>query len=363
MPELQVDVPQKKVTYPLKIEKGILNQVGSEVSAIFKGQKVALISDETVYQYYGEKTVRQLKDAGYAVQSIVLPPGEQTKTFDSMPAIYSQLLDFGLTRSDCVLALGGGVVGDIAGFVAASFLRGVTFIQVPTTLLAQVDSSVGGKVGVDLPEGKNLVGAFYHPKLVLIDPLVLETLTNESFSDGMAEVIKYGCIKDKRFFQKLSGLHSRQEVMKEIESIIETCCAIKRDVVEADEKDKGERMLLNFGHTLGHAIEAYYQYERYSHGQGVAIGMVAITKLAEMKGLSPKGTTDEIVSCLKTHGLPTDLEKSEDYPDILPYIKKDKKNLDGKLHVIILDKVGQARGEQTSYTFFDSLTGGGIKVD
>jgi 3-dehydroquinate synthase len=363
MPELQVDVPQKKVTYPLKNKKGILNRVGSEVSAIFKGQKIALISDETVYQHYGEKTVHQLKDAGYAVQSIVLPPGEQTKTFDSMPAIYSKLLEFGLTRSDCILALGGGVVGDIAGFVAASFLRGITFIQVPTTLLAQVDSSVGGKVGVDLPEGKNLVGAFYHPKLVLIDPLVLETLTNENFSDGMAEVIKYGCIKDKNFFQKLSELHSREEVMEEIEAIIDTCCAIKRDVVEADEKDKGERMLLNFGHTLGHAIEAYYHYERYSHGQGVAIGMATISKLSEERGLSPKGTTEAIISCLKTHGLPIDLDQKEDYPDILPYIKRDKKNLDGTLHVIVLDEMGQARTKQTTHTFFDSLTEGEVRVD
>jgi 3-dehydroquinate synthase len=363
MPELQVDVPQKEVSYPLNIQKGILNQLDEEVSAIFSGQKIAIISDETVFQHYGEKTVKNLEDSGFSVQSVVLPPGEQTKTFDAMPAIYSQLLDFGLTRSDCIVALGGGVVGDIAGFVAASFLRGVTFVQVPTTLLAQVDSSVGGKVGVDLPEGKNLVGAFYHPELVLIDPLVLETLTDEYFSDGMAEVIKYGCIKDASFFSQLSKLSSRQEVMQKIETIIETCCAIKREVVQKDEKDKGERMLLNFGHTLGHAIEAYYQYKLYSHGQAVAIGMVEIMKLAEEKELSKEGVACEISACLEKHGLPTALEKVEDYSEILPYIKKDKKNLDGKLHVVLLDKIGQARSEQTSHTFFDSLAEGGQSFD
>lgn len=352
MPEIQVDVPQKAVAYPLKIEKGRLNQVGEEVSSLYSGEKIALITDETVYSHYGNQAIRNLEAAGYEVQEIVLPPGEQTKTFDSMPAIYSELLAFGFTRSDLIIALGGGVVGDIAGFVAASFLRGVKLVQIPTTLLSQVDSSVGGKVGVDLPEGKNLVGAFYHPELVLIDPLVLETLTDESFSDGMAEVIKYGCIKDAIFFQKLNQLHSRADVMEEIEEVIETCCTIKRDVVEADEKDKGERMLLNFGHTLGHAIEAYYQYESYSHGQGVAIGMVAITEIAEEKGLSPQGAVEELKACLIKHGLPTALKDTRAYPAILPYIKKDKKNLNGQLHVIVLDKIGQARSERTTADFF-----------
>ncbi|WP_208560708.1 3-dehydroquinate synthase [Marinilactibacillus kalidii] len=359
MPEITVEVPVQETSYALKIEKNLLDRVGEEVSQQFDGQKIMVVTDETVHGYYGEKVLEQLKAAGYAVQSIVLPPGEQTKTFDSMPAIYSQFIDFGLTRSDLIIALGGGVVGDITGFAAASFLRGISFVQIPTTLLAQVDSSVGGKVGVDLPEGKNLVGAFYHPELVLIDPLVLETLTDQAFSDGMAEVIKYGCIKDRSLFDRLMGMTSRAAVMNQIEWVIETCCTIKKTVVQADEKDTSERMLLNFGHTLGHAIEAFYHYERYSHGQGVAIGMVELSTIAEQQALTQKGTTDKIIALLKQHHLPTVLEKPEDYDKILPYIEKDKKNFEGNLNIIVLNNIGQARRVKTDRQFFSILESGG----
>lgn len=359
MPELTVEIPESKTSYPLKIEKGLLNHIGSELLKVFKGTKIAVITDETVHQHYGNKAVEELESAGYAVQCIVLPPGEQTKAFQTMPDIYSRLIEFGLTRSDLIVALGGGVIGDIAGFAAASYLRGISFIQVPTTLLAQVDSSVGGKVGVDLPEGKNLVGAFYHPKLVLIDPLVLETLTDAAFADGMAEVIKYGCIKDRELFDRLMDLSSREQVMQQIEWVIETCCTLKKQVVQTDEKDTGERMLLNFGHTLGHAIEAYYHYEDYSHGQGVAIGMVELTRIAEVEKQTEAGTTEALISLLKQYQLPTELKKPEDYSEILPYIKKDKKNLEGHLTIIILDSIGKARRVHSDLTFFKSLTTGG----
>lgn len=361
MPELMVEVPQKQIKYPLKIKKGILNQMGEEISAIFRGTRIAVITDENVFEHYGEKGVKQLKDEGYNVKVIVLPPGEQTKTFDSMPSIYSQLSYFGLTRSDLILAFGGGVVGDIAGFVAATFLRGIEFVQVPTTLLAQVDSSVGGKVGVDLPEGKNLAGAFYHPSLVLIDPIVLETLTDEAFADGMAEVIKYGCIKDQAFFNFLLSLHSRNEVMQNIETIIDICCTIKREVVQSDEKDTSERMILNFGHTLGHAIEAFYNYEKYSHGQGVAIGMVKIAELAEDANLTEAGSAESIRLCLRQHHLPTKLEQPEDYSAMLPFIKNDKKNIRESLNVIVLSKIGHTKRLKTDLHFFDSLQVGGKK--
>lgn len=355
MPELIVDVPQHQVIYPIKIEKGLLNKAGEEIRSIFSGKKICVITDETVFSHYGKKVFKQLKEAQFEIKTITLPPGEQTKTFASLPAIYSELLTFGLSRSDLILALGGGVVGDIAGFVAASFLRGIDFVQIPTTLLAQVDSSVGGKVGVDLPEGKNLAGAFYHPKLVLIDPFVLNTLSDTNFADGMAEVIKYGCIKDAAFFEHLSTLASREEVMDNIEEIIRICCEMKQTIVQKDEKDKGERMLLNFGHTLGHAIEAYYQYETYSHGQGVAIGMVAITKISEEKGMTSDGTTARIIRCLQHHHLPIELIDAENYATILPYIKKDKKVLHGNLHVVLLDEIGKAKREQTDTHFFDTL--------
>ncbi|SFK18549.1 3-dehydroquinate synthase [Marinilactibacillus piezotolerans] len=359
MPEITVAIPANETSYALKIEKKLLNKVGKEIAQIFNGSKIMVVTDETVHGYYGETVLNQLKTAGYDVQCIVLPPGEQTKAFSSMPNIYSQLIEFGLTRSDLIIALGGGVVGDITGFAAATYLRGISFVQIPTTLLAQVDSSVGGKVGVDLPEGKNLVGAFYHPKLVLIDPLVLETLTDLSFADGMAEVIKYGCIKDEPFFNLLMDLSSREEVMEQIEYIIEKCCTIKKEVVQADEKDTSERMLLNFGHTLGHAIEAYYNYETYSHGQGVAIGMVELSKIAEEKSLTKSGTTEKIISILEKNHLPTKLAEPRDYAKILTYIKKDKKNFEGSLNVILLNEIGQAQKLKTNRQFFDALKTGG----
>lgn len=361
MPELIVEVPAQETSYALKIEKNLLNQVGREISALFNGQKIMIVTDETVHTHYGEIVLNQLKKAGFEVRCIVLPPGEQTKTFSSMPAIFSQLIEFGLTRSDLIIALGGGVVGDITGFAAATYLRGISFVQIPTTLLAQVDSSVGGKVGVDLPEGKNLVGAFYHPELVLIDPLVLKTLTDQAFADGMAEVIKYGCIKDQALFERLMEMSSREEVMDQIEWVIETCCTIKKVVVQADEKDTSERMLLNFGHTLGHAIEAFYHYEVYSHGQGVAIGMVELSKIAEEKQLTKAGTTEKMIKILENHQLPTELEQPADYAEILPYIEKDKKNFRGSLNVIVLDRIGQARRIKTDRQFFSILETGGIK--
>lgn len=359
MSVLTVKLPSHEVNYELKIEKGLLNRVSNEVSKVFTGAKIAIVTDENVYGLYAKSIIKDLKAAGYEVQCIVLPPGEQTKTFDSLPNLYSEFAEFGLTRSDLIVALGGGVIGDITGFAASSYLRGISFVQIPTTLLAQVDSSVGGKVGIDLPEGKNLVGAFYHPLLVLIDPLVLETLTDSAFADGLAEVIKYGCIKDLPLFNRLMELSSRAEVMQHIDWIIETCCTIKQTIVQADEKDLGERMVLNFGHTLGHAIEAYYQYEKYTHGQGVAIGMVAISRIAESKQITPDGLTDRLITLLQQHRLPVELKDLEDYPKLLPYIKKDKKNIAGSLSVIVLTDIGRATVHQASLSFFDSLDTGG----
>lgn len=359
MSVLTVKLPPHKVAYDLKIKQGLLDRVSSEVTKVFTGAKIALVTDETVYEHYGKSVIKDLEAANFEVRSIVLPPGEQTKTFDSLPRIYSAFTEFGLTRSDLIIALGGGVIGDITGFAASSYLRGVSYIQIPTTLLAQVDSSVGGKVGVDLPEGKNLVGAFYHPLLVLIDPLVLATLTDSAFADGMAEVIKYGCIRNLDLFHRLMEMPSRLAVMQHIDWIIETCCTIKQRIVQADEKDVGERMVLNFGHTLGHAIEAYYHYEKYTHGQGVAIGMVAISRISEAKQLTKVGATDKLITLLQQHRLPTELEDPEAYPKLLPYIKKDKKNIEGHLSVIVLADVGQASKHQTALSFFESLNTGG----
>lgn len=358
MAVLTVDVATEDIQYPLKIQKGLLNNLGKEIKKIYTNTKIAIVTDKNVNDYYGDTVVEQLLEANFEVELIILEPGEQAKSMDNLQRIFSRLLAFGLTRSDLMIALGGGVIGDLAGFAAASYLRGISFVQIPTTLLAQVDSSVGGKVAIDLPEGKNLVGAFYHPKLVLIDPDVLYTLTDSTFNDGMAEVIKYGCIIDDRFFSKLKEYNDRLEVMEDIEQIIEKCCLIKKDLVQSDEKDTSERMLLNFGHTLGHAIEAYYNYEKYTHGQAISIGMVVMNQLTEKMGLSKQGSTSAIQKLLNQYQLPTELEVKEDYQDILPLIKNDKKNIQNTLHIVILDAIGHSRTKKVSEDFFAPLLKG-----
>ena len=246
----------------------------------------------------------------------------------------------GLTRTDAVVALGGGVVGDLAGFAAATVLRGVDFVQMPTTLLAQVDSSVGGKVAIDLHHGKNLAGAFWQPKLVLMDPDALDTLDDQTFADGMAEVVKYGCIKDAAFFDFLEARPSRGELMAEIEHILYTCCDIKRGVVERDERDTGERMLLNFGHTLGHAYELAGHYETWSHGQAVAAGMCAAAKRGVRLGVTPPEIPARLEGVLSALGLPTAIScTAEDYAAA---VGLDKKGAGDSISVILLDKLGHA---------------------
>lgn len=358
MSVLKVAVPKQNIHYPLKIKKGLLNELATEIKAIYKNKRIAVVTDQHVYHHYGEKIEQQLTDAGFEIKVIVLEAGEQTKSPESLLGLYSELIAFSLTRSDLLIALGGGVIGDLVGYAAATYLRGIPFIQIPTTLLAQVDSSVGGKVAIDLPEGKNLVGAFYHPVLVIIDPEVLESLPDRTFNDGMAEVIKYGCIQDVAFFKQLQAYPSRSAVMTDIEQIIETCCTMKRDLVEADEKDTGQRMLLNFGHTLGHAIETFYQYTQYTHGQAISIGMVAINRLTEAMGLSQQGSTEQIKSLLEHYQLPTHLEQAADYQAILPLIKQDKKNIHNNLFVVVLSEVGDANLVQADSRFFDPLLKG-----
>lgn len=220
-------------TYPIYIENGILPQTGSYIRKFFTGKKIMLISDDHVFPLYGKTVLDSLKD--YECHSLVLPHGEPTKSFQTLPQIYSAMLDARLTRSDLVIALGGGVIGDLAGFAASSFLRGVRLVQIPTSLLAQVDTSVGGKVAVDLPQGKNLVGAFFHPKAVIIDPDVLNTLPPHFISDGMGEVIKYGCIKDKTLFDTLVCHTSFEDLKPKLTRIIARCVDIKRIVVEHDQ--------------------------------------------------------------------------------------------------------------------------------
>ena len=336
-------------SYPIFIENGIIKKSGEHISQIFSGQKIMIVSDDNVFPLYGQQVMDSLKD--YECHSLVLPHGEPTKNFQSLPKIYTAMLDAKLTRSDLVIALGGGVIGDLAGFAAASYLRGIKLVQIPTSLLAQVDSSVGGKVAVDLPQGKNLVGAFYQPKMVLIDPDVLNTLPEHFIKDGMGEVIKYGCIKDGSLFDRLCAHSSFEDLKPELPEIIARCVDIKRIVVEADQFDTGERMLLNFGHTLAHTIEQYYNYERENHGEAVGIGMYQITLMAEEKGLTSSGCADQIKKALDIYGLPSSCGLP--VTDLTKAITLDKKNLNGKLNVVLLKELGSSYVYPTDISFFN----------
>lgn len=339
MRTLTVPLPGRE--YDILIRPGLLPQAGGYIcSVVPQARKVALVTDSHVAPLYGETVAHSLARAGFQVETFVVPAGEQSKCSHQLARLWSGFAQFGLTRTDCVVALGGGVVGDLAGFAAATILRGVALIQIPTTLLAQVDSSVGGKVAIDLPEGKNLAGTFYQPRLVLMDPEVLGTLPHETFADGMAEVIKYGCILDGAFFDFLSARPSREEIMAEIEHVLYTCCNLKRIVVEEDERDTGKRMLLNFGHTLGHAYEKAGHYEKWTHGQAVAAGMVRAAKLGETLGITPAGTADRIAALLTPLGLPVDIPCT--HAEYAAAIGLDKKGAGADISVILLEEMGRA---------------------
>lgn len=350
--ELYVDL--KEDSYNIFIEKGLLNNLGNEIKNVYKGDKIFILTDRNVDEFYGDRIVKSLEEVGFATRKLVLEPGEETKSFNTLPMIYNELLDFKLTRKELIITLGGGVIGDLGGFAASTFLRGVPFIQIPTSLLAQVDSSVGGKVAVDLEKGKNLVGSFYQPKAVYIDPEVLKTLSDKFYRDGMAEVIKYGCIKDESFFKMLKSLKNRNEVMENIEEILYKCCLIKKTVVENDEKDLGERMILNFGHTLGHAIEKYYNFSGYSHGEAVGIGMYNISVLAEKLGLTKSGVAEEIKEILINYKLPYEVIL-DDNKKIVDTIALDKKNIGSTLKVILLKDIGDCYIYDTKPEFFKEV--------
>ena len=339
---MEMIVNLKEHSYPIYIEKNILNQSNDKIKEIFKGKKIMIISDDQVYPLYGNVLTSNLEN-DFEVGHVVVPHGEKSKRFDMLPTLYKACLDFKLTRTDLIIALGGGVIGDMAGFVASSYLRGVKLVQIPTSLLAQVDSSVGGKVAVDLPEGKNLVGAFYHPSMVLIDPCTLKTLDSHFISDGMGEVIKYGCIKDKKLFDQLNSYQNFEELYEFIDEIIYNCVNIKREF------DFGDRLLLNFGHTYAHAIEQYYHYEKYSHGEAVGIGMYQITQLAESLDLTKPGSAMQIKEILHKYNLP--FECQVETKNLIQAIALDKKNINNSLSVVLLKEIGKSYVYQTNQEF------------
>ena len=320
--------------YDILIEKGITAHCGEYISKISKAKKVCIISDTNVFPLYGESVKVSLKASGFDVYEYIFTSGESSKKPAEIIKMVEFMAENEFTRSDIAVALGGGVTGDMAGFAAATYLRGIDFVQIPTSLLAQVDSSVGGKTGVDIAQGKNLVGAFYQPKAVLIDPDTLSTLPDQFITDGMAEVIKYGCIKDSEFFEMLAN----GDALEHIDDVIETCVKIKRDVVNRDEKEAGERMLLNFGHTLGHAIEKIYNYTGITHGMAVAVGMVMMTKASEKHGLTEAGTAYKIEEVCATYGLPTTDDASLE--KIAEAAQTDKKTSGSSINVVLLEKIG-----------------------
>ncbi len=320
-------------TYDIHIGRGLLETLGAQARKLGSAEKVCLVSETTVWPLYGPAAESSLKSAGFQVVSFVFPAGEQSKSGDTFLRLLDFLAQSRLTRSDLIVALGGGVVGDLAGFAAACFLRGIAFIQVPTTLLAAVDSSVGGKTAIDLPAGKNLAGAFCQPSLVLCDTAVLETLPLEVFRDGCAEVIKYGVLYDPALFAHLEerGLDFDRE------AVIRRCVELKRDVVMADERDTGARRKLNLGHTVGHGVEANSRFT-LSHGKSVAIGMAIISRAAVKKGLCGPDTCRRIEALLTQFGLPT--RTDDDAQTLYDYTLSDKKRTGNTIHLIVPRAIG-----------------------
>lgn len=329
-----------KNSYDILIGKGIFDKVGNLINEIRTNARVYLITDKNVDLLYGDMISEYIAAESLAMTKYIIEPGEQSKSFETYEDILNDLAEKKFTRNDIIVTFGGGVVGDLGGFVAATYLRGLEFVQVPTTLLSQVDSSVGGKVAINIPAGKNLVGCFYQPRLVIIDPLLLNTLDNQTFNDGLGEVIKYGCIYDLDFFERLERSGNRESFMAQAEEHIATCCSIKRQIVQVDERDTGLRMILNFGHTLGHGIEKYFNYAKYTHGHSVAIGMVKMTESSEKMGFTKGGTTDRLRGLLEQFQIGYDFPKmnSEDY---LNALLVDKKTLGNVMKVILLKEIGQ----------------------
>ncbi|MGL5721854.1 MAG: 3-dehydroquinate synthase [Brevinema sp.] len=342
MPQLAFNLPTG--SYPVIITKGGMKQ---ELQQLINGKQACIITDNVLAGLYGEELAK-----GLGCPLITVPAGEQSKSWLQVGNLLSQFAELGLSRSSVIIALGGGVIGDLAGFASAVYLRGVDYIQVPTTLLAQIDSSMGGKTGVNLDSGKNLVGAFHQPKAVISDVSLLDSLPPADFIDGLAEMIKYGFIHDKTILEDLKQYSGLDELKANLVSLIVKCCTIKKNVVEEDEHDTGIRMTLNFGHTLGHAIE---KSSGLSHGQSVSLGMMMISQIAVSKGLVEPTTLALLEELLQKYGLPVDTSA---YPmeQLLPYISKDKKNLNGQLHLVLCPLPGKSVLHPVELSFFNKGT-------
>jgi len=349
-----ITVPLPDRSYDVVITAGGLDHVGDWLAGIRQnavtkaakmGQKMLLVSNPTVFELYGERAIASLTRAGFDVASCLLPDGEQHKHLGSIQTIYDAALSHRLERSSTMVSLGGGVIGDMTGFAAATWLRGINFVQIPTTLLAMVDASIGGKTGVNHPKGKNLIGAFYQPRLVVLDPDTLKTLPPREFRAGIAEVIKYGVIWDAELFEALelaSGLSNHSTTSPDLlQTILTRSCQAKADVVSQDEKEAGLRAILNYGHTIGHAVESLTGYTSIIHGEGVAIGMVAAGQIAvNLDRWTAELQQRQVKLIQKTH-LPTQIPATIDPSEIVETLQRDKKVEDGRVTFILPSELGK----------------------
>jgi 3-dehydroquinate synthase len=336
---LQLDLGER--SYPIYIGSGLLQQTDL-LSRHIDSKQVMLVSNETIAPLYLDQVLSGLKD--YLVESIILPDGEQYKSLETTAKIFDALLEKRFSRNSTLIALGGGVIGDIGGFAAACYQRGIPFIQIPTTLLAQVDSSVGGKTGVNHPLGKNMIGAFYQPHCVIADTDVLKTLDDRQLSAGIAEVIKYGLIRDISFFlwleNNIESILARDD--QALSFAIERSCINKAEVVAADERESGIRAILNLGHTFGHAIETGVGYGRYLHGEAVAIGTCQAVDLSRRLGWLDEEDVERIISMFRRVNLPIKPPQELNTKRFLELMAVDKKNIDGEIRLILLESIGAA---------------------
>ena len=338
-----ISVPLQNRSYPIWIENGLLAKLPELLKPMNHGQKWVIFSQNEIFNLYGDSLLGELKSNSFQIEKFILPDGENAKSLSALEGIFSQLIELGCDRSSTFLALGGGVVGDSAGFIAATFMRGVDYIQIPTTLLAMVDSSIGGKTGVNLPAGKNLVGAIWQPKAVVIDPKLLESLPEREISSAMGEVIKYGAILDRDLFDLLSS--NLKDLLKLanpelLTEVIGICAKLKADVVAEDEREGDKRRILNFGHTIGHALETHFGFDNLRHGEAIAYGMLAAGRISIEELRFKKENFEllqEIIGKLPLPALP-EFEPEE----ILQIMQRDKKVKDGKIHFVLLEEIGKA---------------------
>jgi 3-dehydroquinate synthase len=342
MKTVKVNLDRKcSSSYEIRIGKDILGRMTLLIAKNHKAGRYAVITDDCVGGLYGKKFLAALKEIGLNASLIDFPAGESSKNIKTVMDIAGELMELGADRETCLIALGGGVVGDVAGFVASVFMRGVPYIQIPTTLVAQVDSSIGGKTGVDLSQGKNLLGTFYQPCAVFANLSFLETLPEKEFNNGLAEIIKYGIIDDEKMFRTLEDNMDavKSKDSKLMSGLVENCCQIKKSVVEIDEKEHGVRRILNYGHTVGHSLESISRFS-ITHCEGVALGMIVAARISEKKGYLKNNEAKRIEALIHQAGLPVKIPKSLNIEKIISQLKMDKKKKGDIIHFVLLKKIG-----------------------